>query len=155
MFSAAAFTNVSTDTVDLLGSGYALKTLDWSYEYDGSQFPKQQDAGQQPAHSFVRRVVVNITVQLLGSSQSAYWTSRNTFAKAFLVRDGAQTDYQHGRLTVTPQGGSAMYLDCNITGLLLPLAFDESAAFLSTATVALRADRGYWRTVSGDTVVYF
>ena len=155
MFSAVSFTNPSTATVDLLSTGYILKSLDWSYEYDGSEFPKQSDSGQQPAQSFVRRVVVTATVQIKGTSASDHWTKRGTFVTAFLIKDGAQTVYNHGRLSVTPSGGSAMYVDANVTGLqFTQLSLDEAAAHITTATVTMRADRGYWRAVSGDAVVY-
>jgi hypothetical protein len=155
MFSAATFTNVNTDTVDLLGAGYALKNLDWSYEYDGSEFPKQQDSGQNPAYSFVRRITVNLVVQVTGQSLTDYWAKRNTLMQALLVADGAQSAFNHGTLTVTPQGGSSMYLDVNVTGISAPLQFDEAAASVSTVTAAMRADRGYWRATSGGAVVYY
>lgn len=156
MFSAAAFTNVSSDTANLYTVGdFAFKSLEWSYEYDGSEFPKQQNSGQNPAHSFVRRMALTLTVQILGSSQSDYWTNHNTFAKAFLVADGTQSSYNHGTLAVTPTGKSAMYVDANVTGIGFHSNPEEGAAFTSTATVTMRADRGYWRAVSGGAVVYF
>lgn len=156
MFSAVTFTNVSSDTVDLQSAGdFALKSLEWAYEYEGGEFGKQQDSGQQPAHSFVRRVSVTCVVQILGSGFSDYWTNRHTLVRAFLVSQGTQSEYNHGTFSVTPQGGSSMYLDANVTGIDLPLVFDEAAAHASTATITMRADYGYWRATSGDTVVYF
>lgn len=161
MFSAATYTNVSSDTVNLKATGYALKTLEESYEYEGSEFAKQNDSGQNAAQSFVRRLVVTVTVQIIGTGatqalgQADYWTKRNAFIKAFLVVKGAQTNYNHGTLAVTPQGGASMYVDANVTGLQLPLAYDEAGAFVSTASVTLRADYGYWRATAGGAVVYF
>lgn len=158
MFDAATFTNVSTDTVNLLSAGdFALKNLDWAYEFDGSEFPKQQNSGQNPAYSVVRRMVLTATVQILGSSQSDYWTNRHTFARAFLLTSGTPSSgvFNHGTLSVTPAGGSSMYVDVNVTGLSFPLVFDDAAAAVSTATVTMRADYGYWRATSGGAVVYY
>jgi hypothetical protein len=158
MFSVASFVNVSSDTVNLLSAGdFSLKNLDCVYEYDGQEVPKQQDSGNNPAHTFVRRLVLTATVQILGSSQTDYWTNRHTFARGFLVTAGAQaSSYNHGTLSVTPTGGASMYVDVNVTGLALPLRNRPSqSAFVSTATVTMRADYGYWRATSGGAVVYF
>src|SRR5690348_5324333 len=146
MFSAVSFTSAATATVDLLGSGFSLKQLDWSYEYDGDGFPKQSDSDQNPAQSFVRRLIVNMTVQIRGASQSAHWVNRQAFANSLIVHDGAQTQYNRGRLAVTPSGGTAMFADVNVTEASFSMPVEEAAAFVSTATLAFRCDRGYWRT---------
>jgi hypothetical protein len=148
------FDNVNTtDTVDLLGSGYSVKGFEWDYAYGGDEYPKQQDSANHPAHSFARAMTVTLAVQVKGTSEADYWTKRKALVAAFLVDDGGQTAYYHGTLKGTPNGQSQLYVRANVTGIAAPHAPDEAGAFTSTVTVTLRVDRGYWLKVSDNTVV--
>jgi hypothetical protein len=157
--SACTFLNVNTDTVDLTAAGYSIKNLDWTYVYAGDPQPKQQDSGNFEVNMFVRQLELNLVVQIIGQGSSVaakvsdYWAKRLTFVKAFLVDEGDQTAYRHGRLSVTPAGKSSMYVDANVTNLALPYQWDEAGAKSSTATVTMRADHGYWILTSDNTTV--
>lgn len=153
-WSVLGFANVNgSATVDLLGAGYKIKSLEWDYNYGGDEYPKQQAPANHPAHSFARALTLTLAVQVVGSSESDYWTKRKALIAAFLVDDGAQTAYYHGTLTGTPHGQSSMYVKVNVTGIQAPHAPDEAGAFTSTVTFTMRADRGYWLKVSDDSAV--
>ena len=145
------FNRDGTHSVDLLSTGYSIKELSWSYEYDGSEFPKQQDSGQAQAHSFVRRLTFNLVVQITGDSFSGYWTARQALADAFIIADGTQVEYRHGQIEVTPTGQPQIYADVNVTGVSFPTSVDEAKT--SIATITMRADRGYWLKASDDSVI--
>lgn len=151
LFSAATYTNVDANAVTLDVAGSFPCTISWKYETAGQELPKQDDSGQHEASAFVRRLLVTVRGQILGDTEALYWTNRATFAKAFLVADGAQSSYHHGVLSVTPTGGAAMYLNCVLLSLDMPIDLDAPKA--STYVAELRANRGYWRAVSGDAIV--
>lgn len=153
LLTEATFTNVNTASVNLLGAGTTFRDITWSYEMAGSEFGKQQDSGEQESHSFVRKLVITIDGQITGTSDANYWTNRGSVLGGFLVSRGTQTAYTHGRLTITPSGGAQVYADCVIDSNSFPLTHDEAPSKSSKYQVTLRCFYGYWRTVSGGTVV--
>lgn len=151
MFTQASVTNLNAATVDLLGTGYGIKSLTWRHETEGDDFPKQQSSGQHEAHQFVRRLTITLVGQLKGSSAADYWTKRAALMAALLVNQGAQAGYKHGTIKLTPAGLSQMYADVVLIDIDVPTNVDEPLS--SVYTVSWRCDYGYWCQVSDSSVV--
>lgn len=152
LLSEATFTNINSASVNLLATGTAFRDISWSYEPAGSEFGKQQDSGQQDGHVFIRKLTITINGLITGTSASDYWTHRQSVLNGFIVDQGAQTDYKHGRLTITPSGGSQVFADVVVDSDSFELAHDEAAALSSQYTVTLRCPYGYWRTTGSSAV---
>ena len=135
------------------GNGVTAASLDQEYEFEGTEKPKMQAAGQHERYVYVRRLVLPLS-GLIKADTAANWAStRQSFAAKLLPNTGTQTERRHGTLKATFTGQSQVYAEVVCRELNLPMDVNEGGPFVSEYSLRFVANYGYWRLVSTNAVL--
>ncbi len=99
----------------------------------------------------VEAMLIRIAGRIIGTAASDNWTYRTTLGGAVVPDQGAVVTPLHGTFYGTPPSGGEIY--CPYHTVEYSPVFTTEAPFTSSYSLVLENPYGYWRTVSGDTIV--
>lgn len=131
-----------------------VSQLNWKPRMAGSGMPRLNATGSWPGHVDPRELVIDLEGRIVASSPSAYWDTRKALIASIKPPPTyTRSTFHHGTLTLTPPGESAAYLLVNLLDYDIPLTSQIGRS--TEYRLSWVAYFGYWRLVSGDTVVYY
>jgi len=130
-----------------------VSDLTWKPRMSGQGLARLGKAGSWPGHVDPRELVVDLQGRIVGTDPSNYWDVRKALVASLVPPPTYNRSiFHHGTLTMTPPGESAAYLLVNLLDYDIPLT---PLGYSTEYRLSWVAYFGYWRAVSGDTVVYY
>jgi hypothetical protein len=134
----------------------ALKVseLSWKPHMGGQGLPRLNAPSSWPGHVDPRELVVDLQGRIVSATPSAYWDARKALLASLIPPPTYNRSiFHHGTLTATFPGESAAYLLVNLLDYDIPLTSQIGRS--TEYRISWVAYFGYWKAVSGDTVVYY
>ena len=138
-------------------SGYTVGAMSWDPEFAREEIPQLAKSGQWANWSFIRKQLITLEGDIIGTSSTVYVTNRKNMMGVLLPNQGTNADQEvrnHGTLYVTFTGQSEVYAEVVIDKLTADISTGGGDGPQSSEyEIALVNDYGYWRATADDSVV--